>query len=234
MKHVLSLNERRRTRLFNTSVMQYDLRIVVKNDQGNLIVFNPFADSTLFSRVDYMYCSDVDLNANDIIIFEHNGKITKIESNLRLPELGYLEGLILSVGEGGDTFVKVKDRRMLKDHYFNSSCSVYQPSVGDRVTFLPNKNTHIGSSLMPVAEKIKLEGNGVMVGKVSRLYTVPGHRDYQKTHVVIKDEAGNVYDALLRHSELSKVKVGTVLTFVCEDMIPTSESITHIISCEYE
>ena len=102
------------------------------------------------------------------------------------------------------------------------------------MTFLPNKNTHIGSSLMPVAEKIKLEGNGVMVGKVSRLYTVPGHRDYQKTHVVIKDEAGNVYDALLRHSELSKVKVGTVLTFVCEDMIPTSESITHIISCEYE
>ena len=234
MKYALSLNERRRTRLFNTSVMQYDLRIVVKNDQGNLIVFNPFADSTLFSRVDYMYCSDVDLNANDIIILEHNGKITKIESNLRLPELGYLEGLILSVGEGGDTFVKVKDRRMLKDHYFNSSCSVYQPSVGDRVTFLPNKNTHIGSSLMPVAEKIKLEGNGVMVGKVSRLYTVPGHRGYQKTHVVIKDEAGNVYDALLRHSELSKVKVGTLLTFVCEDMIPTSESITHIISCEYE
>lgn len=224
LKYVLSLADAERDKVLSLPTMRICVAVIVRVGDTGASVFFPLKQEKN-EQIALIEDMSSQYSEGDIIVVEHNGKTSKLENPPRLPQFGFLDGLVTTVKPGGDAFIHIKG--YYPDFYFNYSDSDYEPKVGDWVNFLSSRNPRGRSSMHPLAIRIKYLDNRSRSGIITDIKQEVDYRSHSCSWVfTIKDADFGFFSAVklpMKENDqyyqrvLSKLSINDKVSYVLED-----------------
>lgn len=224
LKCVLSLADDERDKVLSLPTMRICVAVIVRVGDTGASVFFPLKQERN-EQIALIEDMSSQYSEGDIIVVEHNGKTSKLENPPRLPQFGFLDGLVTTVKPGGDAFIHIKG--YYPDFYFNYSDTDYEPKVGDWVNFLPSRNPRGRSSMHPLAIRIKYLDNRSRCGIITDIKQDVDYRNHSRSWVfTIKDVDFGYFSAVklpIKENDqyyqrvLSKLSINDTVSYVLED-----------------